>query len=61
MAWWWDWCGDDEGRAGRLTFAICEIEVIVGVSIDGKHVPPELWPRTVGELRQLILRMEEQS
>lgn len=50
--------GDDAVRIGRLTFAICEIEVIVGVLIDGKHVPPELWPRTLGELAMLLAMME---
>lgn len=50
--------GDDAMRIGRLTFALCEIEVIVGVSIDGKHVPPELWPRTLGELAHLLTMME---
>lgn len=50
--------GDDAVRIGRLTFAICEIEVIVGVLIDGKHVPPELWPRTLSELAMLLAMME---
>lgn len=53
--------GDDGIRFGDLCFTVCEIEGIIGVMVGKEHLPRELWPRTVGELRQLLLRMEEQS
>lgn len=53
--------GDDGIRFGDLYFTTCEIEGIIGVMVGKEHLPRELWPRTVGHLRQLLLRIERQS
>jgi hypothetical protein len=53
--------GDDGIRFGDLYFTICEVDGIIGVMVGEEHLPRKLWPRTVGHLRQLLLRMEGQS
>lgn len=53
--------GDDGIRFGDLYFTICEVDGIIGVMVGEEHLPRKMWPRTVGELRQLLLRMEGQS
>lgn len=53
--------GDDGIRFGDLYFTVCEIEGIIGVMVGKEHLPRKLWPRTVGHLRQLLLRIEGQS
>lgn len=52
--------GDDAVRFGDLYFTICEVDGTIGVMVGEEHLPRKLWPRTVGHLRQLLLRMEKQ-